>query len=419
MAVLKTSRDIGTFVKRTVERTPVIDIHTHLYPASFGKLLLWGIDELLTYHYLVAEVFRWTQMDFGRFWKMSKKAQAELVWRKLFLENSPVSESCRGPLTCLKMLGIDVKSRSLEKARAYFGKQTAAGYLDVVFEKANVKQVVMTNDPFDAGERVLWQKRVRRDKRFAAALRIDPILMTWPKAAAELRKWGYKAKAKVDASTVRETRRFLTDWVERIGPLYLAVSLPPEFTYPDRSTRSRMIRDVVLPVAHKAGIPFAMMIGVRKLVNPALQLAGDSVGAADGAVLETLCREFPDNRFLVTMLSRENQHQLCVSARKFRNLMPFGCWWFLNDPSLIEEITRMRTELLGLSFIPQHSDARVLDQLMYKWAHSRAIFAKVLTDKYRDLAATGWRVDSDDVERDVRNLFGGNFERFLAETPKQ
>ena len=34
------------------------DIHTHLYDPAMGKLLLWGIDELVTYHYLVAEVFR-------------------------------------------------------------------------------------------------------------------------------------------------------------------------------------------------------------------------------------------------------------------------------------------------------------------------------------------------------------------------
>ncbi|GAF74215.1 unnamed protein product, partial [marine sediment metagenome] len=345
-------------------------------------------------------------------------ALADLIWRKLFIENSPVSEACRGPLTSLKMLGISAKSRSLDKARAYFKKLTPAQYIDIVFEKANVKQVVMTNDPFDEAEHAVWMKKPRVDKRFAPALRIDPILTAWPKAAAQLRKWGYKAKTKIDVQTVKETRRFLTDWITRINPLYLAVSLPPDFTCPDRSARSAMIRDVVLPVAHDAGIPFAMMIGVRKLVNPGLGLAGDSLGAADGTVIENLCREFPDNRFLVTMLSRENQHQLCVSARKFGNLMPFGCWWFLNNPSLVEEMTRMRTELLGLSYIPQHSDARVLDQLLYKWTHSRAVIAKVLTDKYQDLAATGWQLKREDIKRDVANLFGGNFERFLADTPK-
>jgi hypothetical protein len=119
-------------------------------------------------------------------------------------------------------------------------------------------------------------------------------------------------------------------------------------------------------------------------------------------------------KFLVTLLSRENQHELCVAARKFPNLMPFGCWWFLNDPSLIEEITRMRLELLGLSFIPQHSDARILDQLVYKWAHSRAILKRVLLDKYADTMAAGWPLTRDDVFGDLEKLFSGNFREFVG-----
>jgi hypothetical protein len=131
---------------------------------------------------------------------------------------------------------------------------------------------------------------------------------------------------------------------------------------------------------------------VKKLTNPDLRLAGDSVGMGSIHALEHLCRHHPRNKFLVTMLSRENQHELCVTARKFRNLLVFGCWWFLNNPSLVDEITRMRLELLGLSVIPQHSDARVLDQLIYKWDHSRRLIADALADKYADLASTGWRV---------------------------
>lgn len=36
-----------------------------------------------------------------------------------------------------------------------------------------------------------------------------------------------------------------------------------------------------------------------------------------------------------------------------------------------KQITAMRLEILGTGFTAQHSDARVLDQLIYKWAHSR------------------------------------------------
>jgi hypothetical protein len=86
----------------------------------------------------------------------------------------------------------------------------------------------------------------------------------------------------------------------------------------------------------------------------------------------------------------------------------------LNVPSLIEEITRMRLELIGLSCTPQHSDCRVLDQLTYKWAHSRPILAKVLADKYETLAAAGWEPSREEMERDVRDLLGGSFEKFLG-----
>jgi hypothetical protein len=45
--------------------------------------------------------------------------------------------------------------------------------------------------------------------------------------------------------------------------------------------------------------------------------------------------------------------------------------------------------------------------------HSRAILAKVLADKYEDLASTGWEPTRAEIERDVRHLFGGALERFI------
>ena len=137
------------------------------------------------------------------------------------------------------------------------------------------------------------------------------------------------------------------------------------------------------------------------------------MGRGSVEAVEYLCSEFPKNKFMVTMLSRENQHQLCVAARKFRNLLVFGCWWFVNNPSIIEEITRERLELLGTGMIPQHSDARVIDQVIYKWGHSKRIIGDVLAAKYGDLLAAGWALDEGDVRRDVDRLFGGNFWSFL------
>ncbi len=156
-----------------------------------------------------------------------------------------------------------------------------------------------------------------------------------------------------------------------------------------------------------------LMIGVRYLVNPRLRLAGDAVGRADLRALEHLCANYPDNRFLTSVLSRENQHELCVYARKFANLMPFGCWWFLNNPSVVEEITRERLEMLGTSFIPQHSDARVLEQVIYKWRNTRRTLTPILTNAYSLLVQDGRAVTRAEIRADVTKLFRSNFESFV------
>ena len=199
-----------------------------------------------------------------------------------------------------------------------------------------------------------------------------------------------------------------------MDPVYFAASLPPSFKYPENSDCAKIIEHCLLPVSRERGVPFAMMIGVKKALNPRLGDAGDGVGKSDIIAVENLCAQHPENKFLVTMLSRENQHELCIAARKFRNLMVFGCWWFLNNPSIIREMTLERIELLGTGFIPQHSDARILDQLVYKWAHSREVIGDVLVEKYGTIVDAGWKVKTADIERDVADFFGGNFKRFVA-----
>jgi hypothetical protein len=196
-------------VEQVVARTPVIDIHTHLYEAGFGDLLLWGIDDLLVYHYLVAEAFRYLDRPYEEFWAMPKSAQAELIWKELFLKRSPVSESCRGVLTTLNELGLDARSRDLPSLRRWFAEQKPGEYVDLCLEKSGVKSVYMTNSPFDDQERRVWEQGLCRDERFHAALRIDPLLLSWEKVVPRLAGWGYEVRGDLSGRTVDEVRRFL------------------------------------------------------------------------------------------------------------------------------------------------------------------------------------------------------------------
>src|SRR5689334_14309665 len=172
--------DLGRVVKEVLDATPFIDIHTHLFPPAFGGLGLWGIDELLTYHYLEAELFRSSPIEPEQYWPLSKPQQADLVWRTLFVENTPVSESARGVVAVLSALDLDAAAKSLEPLRGFFREQEPAEYIPKVFRLAGIGSVVMTNDPLDEAETGFWKRGFATDGCFRAALRLDRILNDWP-----------------------------------------------------------------------------------------------------------------------------------------------------------------------------------------------------------------------------------------------
>jgi hypothetical protein len=413
MATLNDITALESAVRAAVAQTTISDIHTHLFPPSHGRLLLWGVDEMLTYHYLVAELFTVAprELTLEKFWKLDKSRQADLVWEHVFLRHGALSEGARGIITTLSALSLDAAARDLAGIRRWFAAQNVEGYLKKVFEVAKLDYAVMTNNPFIAEEAGYWKAKLPRPYYMKAALRIDTLILDWPAAAKAMRAAGYKTTG-ATAAGFAQARKFLADWAKIMQPVYMAASLPPDFAYPARSTVGAVMDKVVLPTAKELGLPVAMMIGVRKRVNPLLGDGGDGVGVADMTAVQHLCQKHPGAKFIVTMLSRVNQHELCVLARKFGNLHVEGCWWFCNNPSIIEEMTRMRLELLGTAFTAQHSDARVLDQLIYKWAHTRTALAGVIVEKYRDLFIAGWRADDAEIRRDVRALLGGSFEDF-------
>jgi hypothetical protein len=415
MASLQDRQSLAQRVRDVVGGVTITDIHTHLFWPSHGELLLWNVDELLTYHYLVAELFTVAPRDltYEAFWSMSKRDQADLIWKTVFLEHGALSEAARGVITTLNRLGLDVAGRDLGSIRKWFDQQNVDDYIERVFSLAGLDYAVMTNNPFQGEEVLHWKEGKGGTQRFKAALRIDDLILKWPEAARGMTQQGYDTGEPGEASFAA-ARKFLVDWARKMDPLYLAASLPPDFQYPCDALYARIIDEVVLPVARELNLPMAMMIGVRKQVNPPLGDAGDAVGVADVLAVQNLCASHPDCKFLVTMLSRVNQHELCVCARKFGNLHLFGCWWFCNNPSIIQEMTRQRLELLGATVTAQHSDARVLDQLIYKWTHSRKIIGEVLVEKYVDLLEAGWVPTEEEVKREARSIFGGAFERFLA-----
>ncbi len=404
---------IAATVAEVLQSTQFIDVHTHLFAPAFGDLGLWGIDQLLTYHYLEAELFRSSSITPAQYWKMSKREQADLIWKTLFVDHPPVSEAARGAVSVLHALGLPTAGHDLREARDYFANVRLEDHISNVFRIAGISEVVMTNDPLDPDEAPYWKRGVAQDKQFHAVLRLDRVLNKWPQHWSQLNALGYQVDEGCTGSSVNEVRRFIGDCCRQMQPVYMACSLPFTFEYPADDLRTKLLAEAVLPACREFDIPLSLMIGVRYQVNPALRGAGDAAGKADLQALENLLSRFPDNRFLASILSRENQHEFCVYARKFNNLMPFGCWWFLNQPSVVEEITRERLEMLGTTFIPQHSDARILEQVIYKWRNTRRTLGPILANTYQLLAEDGRAVTRADIQHDVERLFRHNFEGWV------
>ena len=462
--------DIHSVVWSEVRGQEVIDLHTHLLPPSHGALCLWGIDEMLTYHYLVSEYFMTAPANITpeAFFAMNKTKQADLIWTSLFIQRSPISEATRGVLTTLQALGLHnaIDNRDLDAIRRFYddfrseGLEGVEKFVNEVYRTAGVKYAIMTNIPFDSIEAQHWRPMKKEyPETFKSALRVDPLLAGDRKTIENaLKSSGY-------AISLEDARKYLHDWCDTMKPEYLMASTPHDFSLPPSegggtlsgvakkgvnesslqspfafteltgndcndcedtdnlpsviNESSDFLTEVLMPVCEERDLPLALKIGAHRSVNPALLSAGDGLVAfADLNTLARLCGRFPRVRFLATFLSRNNQQEACVLASKFRNLHIYGAWWYCNNPSIIKEITQMRVEMLGSAFTAQHSDARVVDQLIYKWSHSRSVIAKVLAAEYEKLVASGWRPTREEIRRDVGRLFGGSFSEFMDKSLK-
>src|SRR5438309_7796888 len=101
-----TPDEIRNVVQDELQNIPIIDVHTHLFMPSLGALGLWGIDQLVTYHYLEAELFRSCPIKPDQYFALSTQQKADTIWRALFVENTPISESTRGVVAVLKAFGL-------------------------------------------------------------------------------------------------------------------------------------------------------------------------------------------------------------------------------------------------------------------------------------------------------------------------
>lgn len=402
-------------VDKILSNTYAIDIHTHLFPPIFESKFLNGCVNLLSYHYLIEEFLRVAPLEPEEFYSLDIEKGAELIWNTLFVNNTPISEATSGILEIVNIIGgqkdNNITLKTLKKILPYSPDEI---YCKKIFDKAKLSAVVMTNDPFDPVEVKLWKKNNWKvSDYFIPSIRLDSLFNHSKSLAEAINASGFTLNfEKNNHNSI--FRSYLDMWIEKIHPAYMATSFADDFNMAEGDQRTDIMKEVVLPLCKKHKLALALMMGAVRGVNPSMKEAGDSVKRVDLNWLSDMCRTYRDNKFLITVLSKENQQEIIVLSRKFANLMVFGAWWFLNTDSQVREITRLRLELLGTSFIPQHSDSRILEQVVYKWARTRKIISELITEKYLALHRVGWDIKDSDIQTDITKLFSKNFTDFIT-----
>jgi len=366
-------------IRRTLIQTPITDVHTHLYDPCFAGLNRSGLDDLLVQPDLVVETCRVLGRPLGDFQALPTAQQAAQIWQSLFVDNSPLSDSTRAILAVIQGLGLNVNERNYQSMRQAFPSQA----VDMVLGISGVTRLVMSNDPFHEKERALWQTQPQRDPRFYASLNLDAMVCHWGDNWARMKPWGYKVGP--DFSQVEDISRFLDTWVDRTNPLYCSVSLKGDFS--PAGEPGRIFRKYVIPLCQRRGLALAL-------------LEGRGLGAL--GLVEELCGKYPALKILASFPDRAEHTALLGRARHLPNLLPLG--W----------MTGLPLSRLGNTSLAQHSAATVLEQLVGRWVTFKSVVVEQLVQTYNALESMGYQVEPEQIERDLKDLLGDNFWRFLG-----
>ena len=283
------------------------------------------------------------------------------------------------------------------------GLMSRPGWEEEVLKKNRIAWVFGTNDPFEPLEGAKpW---------YQVCLRLDKFLLPdehpLPSTVAALEE--------ISGREVRTLSDFLEGLEGRFryfrekGAVSAAVSLPPDFSLergsasPEavfgklreglwisseemRALKAELFYSAV-ELCRKYGMAFQLMLGVVRKVRRGVEHRGDGL-RQDPNMFRTFWEPlnlYPDVLFDFTVLSLADQHQLCVLVKNFPNAVCSGLWWYCNTPSIIEQVVRMRLEVLGV--YPQNgqnTDAYMLEQGYYKMRQYKRALCRALGSMVED-----------------------------------
>jgi glucuronate isomerase len=387
-----------------LEKIPLVDPHSHVNPhAPAAK----SLTDLLGYHYytelahaagmpkseldaegrkLVGNIGRWLPAlsNTVQYSWLVHLAQAFFGYKK---------ESV-GPAD------VDALFDAVEKTTA------AADWRDQVFKKTNLESVFLTNDFDDPLEGF-------DTARYVPCLRTDELVFKFDQDSVRAR---FAKATGIEPATVSAT-------LDGIGKLFqhftakgaraCAISLPPDFepvrpgqreteeafarvlagghSEDDLRTVGYRIFYVLADRCEEFGLPFDLMVGVRRSVYPGGVFQGTDLFDQRTSLYQYrhLFNEMSRVKFPVSVLTHMQNQELVAYSWIFPNVLPCGHWWYSNMPSYIEADLRARLEAVPAGKqIGYYSDAYKLEFVLPKFAMYRRCLANVLLKEF--CVGRGW-----------------------------
>ena len=242
-----------------------------------------------------------------------------------------------------------------------------------IFEMTKIRKVYMTNNPFDKDEWELFNNKNWSRERYKSSIRLDTLL---------------KGMIEKDTLFFENNLDYLNKCIKRSSPEYLSISLGMNQL---KFLSSKKCNDLFNWIEN-TGLPFFLMLGVRRSVNKKLFLAGDGL---DDFLIEDLYKIINKHQniiFHVSVLDEQKEHACRVLSRKLPNMKLTGYWWFVNNKTQIIESLKKRFEMLGTNHIIFYSDSRVLEQIIYKLGLYRLIIKDVLLNKLSAVQSSGFLI---------------------------
>ncbi|MCB0323301.1 MAG: hypothetical protein KDD69_06985 [Bdellovibrionales bacterium] len=406
---------------RVLREMTFTDIHVHDMPDVMGpEFALAGPDATIDYHYLYGEVLsdhRFSDAEAEALWQLPQAERVDLLIERSFGDGAlPVSEGRLGILTAAHALGLPTDSGDIKRIvaewRTLYAELGRERYTNLIFEKARVNRVISTQSPFVEAEceRYLDDRVIAEwDPRYWCGLRFDEFAhkpetigplcerMKFPGAAGPLGN----PKAQLHA------RKLLEFWIDRLPNVrYVALSLPGKLDFSDSQHRALLtIEQVLAPVCRERNLPLFLMPFVRRQINPAYRNAGDVVERGDINGLIDLISRHRDILWAVTPLDEGDNYPLSFATRALGNLRVWGHWWCNLNPSLIKQQLKLRLENNGYAHYGINSDARIRDQLLFKFPHYLRVLHEVLLERCLDIQQlSGWPVTEEQVTATVERL---------------